>query len=79
MKLISKAKQHILKIIFHLSNEGKTYWHKLINFAKTIFNQYFPETTKYIDNKAEKVSLVFDKYLKLEQDQIGLRPVKYVG
>lgn len=77
MKLISKAKQHILKFIFHLSNEGKTYWHKLINFAKTIFNQYFPKTKKYIDNKAEKVSLVFDKYLKLEQDQIGLRPVKH--
>jgi HlyD family type I secretion membrane fusion protein len=41
------------------------------------FSYYFPKTKKYLDSKIAKVDHLFNKYLKLEEEQIGLRPIKY--
>lgn len=56
---------------------AKKYYLSSKKFIAKKFQYYFPRGKKYIDLKINKISKLFDKYLKLESDQIGLRPVKY--
>ena len=70
IKKVHNYLQLLIKLLVKLFNQGRVFISK--NFA-----YYFPRSKKYIDNKFMQISALFDQYLKLENDQIGLRPVKY--
>ncbi len=74
---LNKLKKQSKKRLNEFLKKIKKYLKKTKKFIIKKFEYYFPKTKKYIDDKCEQISILFDKYLKLEENQIGLKPVKY--
>ncbi|MFZ8864981.1 MAG: HlyD family type I secretion periplasmic adaptor subunit [Rickettsiales bacterium] len=73
----SKIKKHSKKRRNEFIKQINKYPKKTNKFIIKKFAYLFPKTKKYIDKKCEEISILFDQYLKLEENQIGLKPVKY--
>ena len=48
-----------------------------INKSMVALNHYFPKAKKFLDKKLSIINQLYIDHLKLEQDQTGLKPVKY--